>query len=626
MFGFARTEAKTAGEMEVEDAEYSFEQGEKFYREGNYPKAIERLEKCYTVYHANEFCLAKAVQTAYYLGQGYIQQGNYLSACNYLEYVYRNLAIVEPPVDSLFFARAIRALGYCYQSLGLFVSAIAPLQQAVSGFYNLSIHDGTHYKSVAWSALQLAQCFLEEGIYGDAIIYLLFAESIFKELKNSIGLAEVNFELGRYYNFKEKTSAAAVRLERAYHTYKSLKDEGKDEAAEINMADAAQHLGLCWYRQKQFEKAINYLEETVAVYSHHQNKTEQRMSSLLGLGLCRYLSADSKAAEECFSSVLVFFKGIEHSLANEKVAFKVIHLWLKELQPMLIGSPGLRQILNFYQNWKSRAVSIVSGNAGHFYQRAVDFFIDKRVLADHLHFAVTHGKLREVELLFGSTAEEKLAIAHYQEKSGDNLLHWTALISTHHTPAAMVNFLVTQGASLNVPGSRAESSLCRAARFGNVRVVEALLKAKAPVDMPDQDSRTPLATVCEEGEVCQTAEELAIYDEIASLLLQAGADKTRALPMYKGDLLRWSLDIGFKKTAGVIKEQHSLQVAKKSGFVCFSLTTWWYQQQRHRDQKCESTPFVSHILSFLAPPLPVDMNNKKPRDTLGRAVAKMFKH
>lgn len=361
------------------------------FENAEYDEAIQILKSCYCVFYQNrnhEESLNQLIKTTYYLGECHTQQANYRTAISYFEEALTLFFILES-FDKPNFSK--ERSGLCgderYKSVVSLFTRFSrayfsnhtiikdPSNPTIEEFYQfIDSGDSTKDEGIRTLKEALAFAYLHRGYeiqiqnqHQKSREYFKYAKCLATQLKDTTKLAMANFAIGRSYIFEEKEAAAISFLSSAYKLLK----HNKEPVVKLQLADIAQHLGLCYQIQKNYKLAKDYLLKSLEIFSEYDSPSDTNSDTnhinmavtSLGLGICTYLIEGSlikgsRAADIYFDQVLKFYNSIqdfpdlvEHSLATADIWFK--HLGSDFTKS--INSQSFKQIFKQYTLWKQNS-------------------------------------------------------------------------------------------------------------------------------------------------------------------------------------------------------------------------------------------------------------------------------
>jgi class 3 adenylate cyclase len=219
-------------------------QGIANYLQGNYPIALEYLQKSLEIFEelGEKQGIAKSLDN---IGLIYKLQGNYPRALEYLE---RALVIREELGDQNGIAINLGNTGGVYFDQGNYPRALENLQKSLAFYEEVG-----HKEGIAASMSNIASIYSEQGNIPRALIYLEKSQAIMEEIGNKRGIANILGSIGPIYNEQGNYSRALECLHESLAIYEEI---GNKTGMALNL----HMIGRFYSQQSDYSRALEYLE------------------------------------------------------------------------------------------------------------------------------------------------------------------------------------------------------------------------------------------------------------------------------------------------------------------------------------------------------------------------------
>lgn len=372
------TKKQKTNTAEIMRAKEWLQRGSSLLKKGAFKRAISLLERAYDIFYENRTdmdVLSLLETSTFYLGECHSKAENYRKASNYL----------EEALTLHFLHMACSAPGFTLEKSGLldddnYHQMIVSFIKVLRSYYSkqtiphpelntaalfdqfIKIKADRNLNAIkhalAFAYLHQGYSYQTEDAHERSRLFFTLTIGIARQLEDGeIDTALANFALGRSHMLQSNERLAIDFLRQAYDLLKRhiAKKESIDEpeAIELQIADVAKHLALCYKTERNYSLAKTYLKEAYDIYSRYTPDDENYIVTALGLGLCEYFTSGVAAADYYFSEVIRYFDSIKNSPLDVDVAFATVGIWLKKQDATFINSEPLKLIIKFHHDWKA---------------------------------------------------------------------------------------------------------------------------------------------------------------------------------------------------------------------------------------------------------------------------------
>jgi tetratricopeptide (TPR) repeat protein len=244
-------------------------------------------------------------------------------------------------------------------------------------------------KGMAASYNNLGIIYRNQGAFDKALEYYIISLKIYETLQNKEGIATTKNNISTIYSIKKEYGQAMKYLEESYNLFVELKDEQKiigsmnnlgninteiqlfekaikyftqasqlSEKIGLKFADPLVNLGNIYFRQENYQRAVEQYEKALAIERGADNKLGA-LNVLTNLGIAfakakqpqvarRYLDEAEKLSQElqAYAVLPAIYKALAENYATEKDYKAAYDLQLKydEAREKMYGEESTRKI------------------------------------------------------------------------------------------------------------------------------------------------------------------------------------------------------------------------------------------------------------------------------------------